>query len=286
MSPLPCGLSRDHRPRYVSGTPRPYAGGRIWIGRFSSLPCARRNGRASASLTARGGGLPIGVTLGFRCHQAKSAGKRFILGQRDGFGGHVLCQPGAFLLAIPHNRFLHLAVDLLLDAIGGSHKAIEAGEFEQQTHQANATGTHFRAHQMYPENETMQEGQPRRTLKKNHDGGMCVEALLVGPPGLQRTAGNFKRLGGLTQGEPLDLQIKILIEEFSTLGARPAWGAIIIAWCFGLDYGAHSDLLLHPLPVCCHGLGWRGRPLISTCTVVDSLTFLGSYGGQVAGPLI
>src|SRR5215470_13660182 len=63
MSPLPCGLSRDHRPRYVSGTPRPYAGGRIWIGRFSSLPCARRNGRASASLTARGGGLPIGVRV-------------------------------------------------------------------------------------------------------------------------------------------------------------------------------------------------------------------------------
>ena len=44
--------------------------------------------------------------------------------------------------------------------------------------------------------------------------------------------------------------------------------------------------LLHPLPVCCHGLGCRGRPLMSACTVVDSLTFLGSYGGQVAGPLI
>src|SRR4029453_10827168 len=29
--------------------------------RLSSLPCARRNGRASASLTARGGGLSIGV---------------------------------------------------------------------------------------------------------------------------------------------------------------------------------------------------------------------------------
>src|SRR5215468_1863949 len=72
MSPLPCGLSRDHRPRYVSGTPRPYAGGRIWIGRFSSLPCARRNGRASASLTARGGGLPIGVTAeeGVECGDA------------------------------------------------------------------------------------------------------------------------------------------------------------------------------------------------------------------------
>jgi len=32
--------------------------------RLSSIPCARRNGRASASLTARGGGLPIGVIVG------------------------------------------------------------------------------------------------------------------------------------------------------------------------------------------------------------------------------
>ena len=70
------------------------------------------------------------VALGFYGYQAQSAGKRFILGQRDGFGGHVLCQPCAFLLAIPHNRFLHLAVDLLLDAIGSSNKAIEACEFE------------------------------------------------------------------------------------------------------------------------------------------------------------
>src|SRR6266404_9206350 len=101
---------------------------------------------------------------------------------------------------------------------------------------------------MYPENETMQ----------------------VGPPVLKCTAGHLKRLGGLTQGEPVGLQTKILIEECSTLGARPAWGAIIMALCFGLDYGAHSDLLLHPLPVCCHGLGCQGRPLISTCTVVDS----------------
>jgi hypothetical protein len=70
------------------------------------------------------------------------------------------------------------------------------------------------------------------------------------------------------------------------LGARPAGGAISIALCVGLDYGAHSDLLFHPLPGGCHGLGWRGRPLIATCTVVDSLTFLGSHGGQVAGTLI
>jgi hypothetical protein len=70
-------------------------------------------------------------------------------------------------LAIRHDRLLHLAVDLLLGAIGGGDKAVEACEFEKEAHQANATGTHFSAHQMYPENETMQEGQPRRALKNN-----------------------------------------------------------------------------------------------------------------------
>src|SRR4029453_12050916 len=57
MSPL----QKLARPGYVSGSPRPYAGGRTLRVRLSSIPCARRNGRASASLTARGGGFPIGV---------------------------------------------------------------------------------------------------------------------------------------------------------------------------------------------------------------------------------
>jgi len=79
-------------------------------------------------------------------------------------------------LAIPHKRVLHLAVALVLDAIGGSNKAIEAYEFAEQTPQANATGTHFRVHQMYPEHETMQEGQPRRAVKKTTTAG-CSSRL-------------------------------------------------------------------------------------------------------------
>ena len=70
----------------------------------------------------------------------------------------------------------------------------------------------------------MQEGQPRSTLKKGHDSRVLVEALLVGPPGLKRAAGNLKRFGRLTQGESLGLQSEILIEELSTLGSIPAWG--------------------------------------------------------------
>jgi hypothetical protein len=105
---------------------------------------------------------------------------------------------------------------------------------------------------MYPENETMQEGQPRRALKKDPHGRMFVEALLVRPPGLQRAAGNLKRLGRLTQGESLGLQSEILIEEVRASGAIPSWGTIIMAFAIimalwmGLDDGSHSDLLLNP----------------------------------------
>jgi len=71
------------------------------------------------------------VALGFHRHQAKPAGKRFILGQGDGFGGHVLCQTCTFLVAIRHDRLLHLAVDLLLGARGSRDKAGKASEVEQ-----------------------------------------------------------------------------------------------------------------------------------------------------------
>src|SRR5215510_6905 len=60
----------------------------------------------------------------------------------------------------------------------------------------------------------------------------------------------------------------------------------MLALWMDLDDGSHSDLLFNPLPCCCHGLGWRGRPLISIFTVVDAPIFLGVHGGQVAGPMI
>jgi hypothetical protein len=51
---------------------------------------------------------------------------------------------------------------------------------------------------------------------------MFVKTVLIRPPGLQRAAGHIKRLGGLTQGEPLGVQIAILIEEFRASGAIPS----------------------------------------------------------------
>ena len=74
------------------------------------------------------------------------------------------------------------------------------------------------------EHQAMQEGEPRDTLKKRHDGGMLVEALLVRPPGLQRAAGHLKRLGRLTLGEPLGLQSAILLKELSAFECDPSVG--------------------------------------------------------------
>jgi hypothetical protein len=169
----------------------------------------------------------------------------------DVFGGHGFGQACTFLVAIRHDRLLYLAVDLLLDAIGSHHKAVKGREVKQQTHQANAAGAHFGAHQVNGDNQAMQEGKPRGTVKKGDNRRVLVEALVVGSPGLQGAARHLKRLGRLTQGEPLGMQLTILIEELSTWGATPVLGAIIIALCTGLDYGSHSDLLFHPSPLLC-----------------------------------
>ena len=96
----------------------------------------------------------------------------------------------------------------------------------------------------------MQEGQTWGTLQKGHDSGMLIEAFVIRLPCLKRAAGHLKLLGCLTLGDALGLQLEILIKAFSAFSAIPVWVAIVIASWLGLDYGAHSDLLCHPLPVC------------------------------------
>jgi len=184
------------------------------------------------------------VALGVSGSQAKSAGTRCILGQGDGLGGHVLGQTRAFLPAVRYDGLLHLTVALGLRPRGGGDTALKAGAFHQQTPQAHATGTHCRTHQGYPEHQTRQEGQPWDTVEKGHDGGMVVTTFLRRPPCLPRATGPIKRLGGLTEGEPLGVQIAILIEECSASGAIPSWGTIRMASWLGLDDGAHRNLLV------------------------------------------
>ena len=183
------------------------------------------------------------VAHGLDPHQAQTAGKRFILRHRDVFGGHLVSQARALLLAVRHDRLFHATVDLLLRPIGSPDKPIEARELQEQTHQANPTGTHFGTHQVDREDQAMQEGETGDTVKKGHDRGTLVEALLVRPPRLQRAAGHVKHLGRLTLGEPLGLQIAILLKQVSAFDAIPALVAILIASLLVLDYCSHSDLL-------------------------------------------
>ena len=70
------------------------------------------------------------VAHGLDSDQAKPACKRFILRHRDLFGWHRLSQTCAFHVAIRHNRFFNATVDLLLRAIRGTDKLIEARELQ------------------------------------------------------------------------------------------------------------------------------------------------------------
>jgi len=89
----------------------------------------------------------------------------------------------------------------------------------------------------------MQEGETRRAVKKCHDRGTLVEALLVRPPRLQRAAGHLKHLGRLTLRKALGFEITIPLKQLRAFDAIPALGAILVASLRILDDCAHSDLL-------------------------------------------
>src|SRR5712691_3174552 len=100
--------------------------------------------------------------------------KRFILRQRDRFGRHLVTQARTLLLTVCHDRFFHAAVDLLLRPIRSPYKAIEARELQEQTYEANPAGPHFGTDQVYPQNQSMQEGETRDAVKKRDDSRTLV----------------------------------------------------------------------------------------------------------------
>src|SRR5262245_15444099 len=99
----------------------------------------------------------------------------------------------------------------------------------------------------------MQEGETRRTVKKGHDRGTLIEALLVYLPGLKCAAGDIEQLGRLPLGGPLRLQSTIALKQLSVSGSLPAWVTVVVASLRFLDYRSHSDLLFHPSPLCRDG---------------------------------
>src|SRR5262245_9484755 len=95
--------------------------------------------------------------IALRVHgdETQAPGKRFVLGDCKVFGGHARGQTRGFRLAIDSYRFLNLAVDALLSAIGGRHKAVKACQVEEETHQTNAAGPDFDANEMAGNHDTV-----------------------------------------------------------------------------------------------------------------------------------
>ena len=186
------------------------------------------------------------VALGVHPHEAKATCQCFILRQRDVFGRHLVSQTRAFLLAVRRDRFFHVTVDLVLRPIRSADKPIETRELQEQTNPAYPTSANFRTHQVDPEHQSVQKGQPRGTVQKGHDGRTRFEVFLVRPPRRQRAPGHVQRLGGVPLGETLGLPIAILRKELGAFDAIPALVAIIVASLRLLEDSSHSDLLLTP----------------------------------------
>ena len=64
-------------------------------------------------------------------------------------------QACGFVLVVDDYRLFNVDIDLLLSAIGGRHKVVEARQVEQETHQANAAGPDFNTHQMEGNHEAV-----------------------------------------------------------------------------------------------------------------------------------
>src|SRR5262249_58468062 len=80
--------------------------------------------------------------------EAEPAGKRFVLGHREVFVGHVVGQTCGCIVVGGHHRLFHLAIDLLLSPIGGRHKAMKSCQVEKETDQAHATCSDFHTDKM------------------------------------------------------------------------------------------------------------------------------------------
>src|SRR5215471_18504967 len=88
----------------------------------------------------------------------------------------------------------------------------------------------------------MEESETSHTVKKCHDSGTGIEAVLGQAPRLQRAAGHVKHLGGLALGESLDVQSVILGKEVSTFKAHPTLVTIVLAALLFMAYRCHSYL--------------------------------------------
>src|SRR5262245_23412673 len=205
------------------------------------------------------------VTHRLHADQTQTAGKRLILRHGDIVRWHLLSQARLLLMLGGPHGFFHVTVHLLLGPIRRPHEPVQARQLQQQTHQANAASSHLDTHHMPCQDETMQESEPRRTVKKRHNRRTLVKSLLGRAPCLQRAAWYLQHFGRLALGNPLEVQGAIAFLQVSALAARPALVAIRLATVLVVDYRCHRLPPL-PKPLPCEKWkdeGWRGSSLVA-----------------------
>jgi hypothetical protein len=92
----------------------------------------------------------------------------------------------------------------------------------------------------------MEEGETRDALKELDHLGAGIEPILPCAPRCKRGAGDLEPVGGLTLGEPLGLQVAILLKEFSASASLPSLVTITMATWLRINDSAHSSLLTQP----------------------------------------
>jgi hypothetical protein len=103
------------------------------------------------------------------------------------------------------------------------------------------------------------QANPTRADFDTHHMGTHIEPLLPRAPHLQRGSGNVQRLGGLTLGEPVGLQVAIVVKECSASEAFPALPPPQAIAMFAID-----------------GEGGRGSSLVATHSGTESLILWGA----------
>jgi hypothetical protein len=183
------------------------------------------------------------VALGVHGDEAQAAGEGCVLGDGEVFVGHRFGHAWGLALGIGDNGWLNVDVDRLLSPIGGRHKAVEAGEGEEETHQAHAAGANFDADSMKSHHASVEERESRAALQESGDLRTDSEAVVPPTPGVKRRSGHLEFLGGLTLGEALSSPRPVRRKEVGTFASIPAWLATVVALWQVLDDGSHRDLL-------------------------------------------
>ena len=136
---------------------------------------------------------------------------------------------------------------LWLRPIGSRHKAVPAGEVEQETHQTHAARTDLDTEERHSQNAPLQACQARTALKTRGPMGAAIERGLPGLPRLPGGAGPLKRLGRLALRYSVSVQVERGLEQVGPLKPVPELMAVAMVAVWQSASRAPRSLSLHAI---------------------------------------